>query len=83
MIEEQETAPAYEISVIGLEAAVASLDQNAIRGTADIAAWMRERRMEELEPVIYQIPVTFSLPDNITMEILLYMQITIIETEDL
>ena len=83
LIEEPETAPAYELRVSGLEAAVASLDQNAIRGTADIAAWMRERRMEELEPGTYQIPVTFSLPDNITMESQVYMQITIIETEDL
>lgn len=82
LMEEPENTPTLELRVSGLEAAVSPLDQNAIRGTADIGAWMREQRMEELEPGTYRIPVIFSLPGNVTIESQVYMQITIIGTED-
>lgn len=65
----------YELKLSGLEEALSGVQQEALRGTVDIAAWMAEEEIEELEAGNYQIPVTFSLPEGVAgeNEIILYL----------
>lgn len=65
----------YELKLSGLEAALSGVQQEALRGTVDIAAWMAEEEIEELEAGNYQIPATFSLPEGVAgeNEIILYL----------
>lgn len=66
-VEILEEAQPYELAFMGLEKAVAAVSQEALRGTVDIAEWMREEDIDDPGNHIYQIPVMFSLPDNVEM----------------
>lgn len=72
----------YELKVSGLEAALSLIQQETLRGTVDIAAWMTDQEMEELEEGDYRIPVTFSLPEDVTEENEIILHISISKAEE-
>lgn len=73
---------AYKLKVSGLEEAVTALQQNAIRGTVDVGAWMEEKGLTEVKGKTYMIPVSFSLGDEVVIEEEMQIQITFKELED-
>lgn len=58
----------YILNVSGLAEFIDPLRQSDIRGVVDIAAWMEEQELTELEPGTYTIPITFGLAEEITTE---------------
>ena len=63
-----ETEEPYLLKVSGLEEAVTAIQQNAIRGTVDVAAFMEEKGLTDLKGKTYAIPVSIDLGDEITIE---------------
>ena len=63
-----ETEEPYVLNVSGLAEFIDPLLQNGIRGVVDIAAWMEEQELTELEPGTYTIPITFGLAEEVTAE---------------
>lgn len=63
-----EERDSYRLRISGLEEDISALDQNALEGVADIRAWMEDKRISELPPGTYDIPVRFELPRKITAE---------------
>lgn len=61
-------ADTYDITVSGLERDVSVLRDNTVTGVLDLKKWMEDNGVEELTPGNYTIPVTFNLPENITIE---------------
>ena len=68
--------------VSGLERAVSAIDPGTLRGTVDIAAWMAEEEIEELESRSYRIPVRFSLPESVTAENEIVVTLSFVKSED-
>lgn len=76
-----ETEEPYQLKVSGLETEVTAIQQNAIRGTVDIAAFMEEKGLTELKGKTYAIPVSIDLGDEITIEKELEVRLTFKEAE--
>ncbi len=55
----------YTLKVSGLGEFINPLQQMQIRGTADVAKWMKDQGMTELGPGTYSIPVDFELSEEI------------------
>ncbi len=81
-IEPEETEESYRLVVSGLERAVSAIDPGTLRGTVDIAAWMAEEEIEELESRSYRIPVRFSLPESVTAENEIVVTLSFVKSED-
>lgn len=77
---EEETP--YELRVVGLEGAITAIPQAALRGTADVAAWMQEKGITELKEGTYTIPVDFRLGEDITVEKQVEIKIMIKKLEE-
>lgn len=58
----------YRLRISGLNNAVTAVEQNAVLGTVDIAAWMQEQNMSELREGNYEIPVAFEVPRNVVIQ---------------
>ncbi len=80
---EVETEVKYELTVSGLEAAVAPVQAATVQGTVDVAAWLAEMEMEQPAERIYEIPVIFSLPEGVTTETEMYLKVNFVKTEEL
>lgn len=78
-----ESEEPYELKISGLEAALAEVQQEMLRGTIDIAAWMDEEEMEEPETGIYEIPMSFSLPEDVTVENEIILKLSFSKTEEI
>lgn len=65
----------YELQVNGLEADILPLNAHTMHGTIDVAAWMEEQGIQELQPGIYQMTADFGLAEEI--EIVLPVNVTI------
>lgn len=76
-----ETDSPYQLVISGLEADVSQITEDMLGASIDLAAWMEEEDLEELLPGEYQIPVTFNLPEGITIENTVTMQIIIVSLE--
>lgn len=72
----------YSLMVSGLREYTDPLQQNQIVGTIDIVAWMAENELEELRPGTYEMPVTFGLSEDITIETPVNVIITIKNLEE-
>ncbi len=75
----------YEMKVSGLEAVVKALQENAIRGTIDVEAWMEEEgiaSVRELKDETYSIPVSVSLTEDVLIEEELVVRIRFEEMEE-
>lgn len=77
----EEPEEPYRLILSGLRSAVNAVQVNTLNAGVDLTAWMREQGLERLEPGVYHIPVTFSLPANISAGNTVTIQITISETE--
>lgn len=77
-----EDEESYQLKVSGLEAVVTELQQNAVRGTIDVGAWMEEEGLTEIKGRTYLIPVTFDLGDEIVIEEGIEIRITFREVEE-
>ncbi len=56
-----------ELTVSGLRADVLALPEE-VRGIIDVTAWMTKEEIETLENSRHMLPVTFALPEGITIE---------------
>ena len=64
--EEEERLP-VTLRVFGLRENVNALRAASITGTADVAAWMNQNNVRQLEPGRYEIPVTFNVGNDLTI----------------
>lgn len=71
----------YELKVSGLEAAVTAIQENAVRGTVDVAAYMEENDLADIKGKTYILPVTFELGDEIEIESEVELKITFKEAD--
>lgn len=72
----------YELRVSGLERDISTLRGTVPAGSIDIAAWMEREGLEELGAGNYDIPVTFRMPEGITVENQIILRITLVELEE-
>lgn len=72
----------YELRISGLERVIAQVDENTVRGTADIYEWMQDSGMNELAAGTYTIPVDIALEGDIDVENRIYIQITVLDLEE-
>lgn len=72
----------YELKIFGLEAEVSAVEEETLRGTADIDQWMKDSRLDQLAPGTYRIPVSVELDEEIEVEGQIYVQLTILDLEE-
>ena len=72
----------YRLRVSGLEEVIAALQVGEIIGMVDLTAWMEEEDLEELSVGVHMVPVTFALPEGITIELPVTLPVTITKLED-
>lgn len=77
-----EFSQTYRLRVSGLERVISTLRDTVPVGSVDIAAWMEREGLEELGAGEYDIPVTFQLPEGITVEDPVILRITLAELEE-
>lgn len=67
-----------EITAQGLAADVDTLSESTLRGVVDLATYMEERELEELEAGTYTVPITFSLPESVSLtdEVTVHVRLT-------
>lgn len=82
-VEYAETDMPYQLLISGLEAAVTAVSVDLLGANVDLAAWMEEEGIEELEPGEYQIPVSFNLPEDVTAVSTVTLQIIVDDLEDM
>lgn len=58
----------YEVKISGLEAEISAADPGAITGTVDVRAWMEKEGIRNLTPGTYQIPISFSISNNVKID---------------
>lgn len=73
----EEREEPYRLTLSGLGSAVNAVQAEDLGAGVDLAAWMQAQGLEELDPGVYHIPVTFSLPENVSAENTVTIQITI------
>ena len=76
------TAGPNRLTVSGLSDAVSAIDQAAVTGVVDIAAWMEENEMSQLEAGVYQLPVSFEFPEDINVKDQMFIRLRIEEVEE-
>lgn len=52
------------ITLIGLASEVNSINVNALEANVDIAAWLEDEEIEELESGYYRIPLSINIPED-------------------
>lgn len=69
LMEEEDGEPVvYKLTISGLDAAVSSVQESDVRTEVDIAAWLKENQKETPADGVYEIPVKFVLPADVTVE---------------
>lgn len=77
-----EASQICRLRVSGLERVISTIRDTVLTGSIDVAAWMEREGLEDAEAGSYDIPVTFQLPDGITIEEQLILRITLEESEE-
>ena len=77
-----ESEEPYQLKVFGLEKIISALQAGQIRGTVDFAAWMEEENLDELSVGEYTVPVIFSLPEGVSIELPVTLPVTITKLEE-
>lgn len=80
--EPETSAPAYVLRISGLERIVSTLRGTVPAGTVDIASWMEREGLERLKAGEYDIPVTFQLPEEVTVDSQVVLHITLVDLEE-
>ena len=81
-VPDEGTAGPNRLTVSGLSDAVSAIDQAAVTGVVDIAAWMEENEISQLEAGVYQLPVSFELPEGINVKDQMFIRLRIEEVEE-
>ena len=68
--------------ISGLNADVSEIDPNEVHGTIDMAEWMERSNITELKAGTRDVPVSFQLPEEVSIENLTTIRINIVEVED-
>lgn len=71
----------YALEVMGLAEWIDPLRPAALGGIVDIAAWMTEQEIDELQSGIYEIPVSFNLSKDITVVTPVTARVVILKQE--
>lgn len=71
----------YALEVMGLAKWIDPLRPAALGGKVDIAAWMTEQEIDELQSGIYEIPVSFNLSKDITVVTPVTARVVILKQE--
>lgn len=71
----------YALEVMGLAKLIDPLRPAALGGIVDIAAWMTEQEIDELQSGIYEIPVSFNLSKDITVVTTVTARVVILKQE--
>lgn len=71
----------YALEVMGLAKLIDPLRPAALGGIVDIAAWMTEQEIDELQSGIYEIPVSFNLSKDITVVTPVTARVVILKQE--
>lgn len=77
-----EFSQVHELRISGLERVISTVRDTVPVGSVDVAAWMKREGLEELEAGEYDIPVTFQLPEGVTVEDQVILRITLVELEE-
>lgn len=72
----------YELKIQGLQDAVDAVVLSNVTGLINIGAWMESEGLEKLGQGTYEVPVSFELPEDVSVEDELIAKITIFETEE-
>lgn len=72
----------YGLEVEGLGVHINPLYSEGITGSVDIAKWMTDADMTELESGVYTLPVTFNLSDDVIIKNTVNVQVTILKLEE-
>ena len=72
----------YQLTVYGLQEAVDAVDLAAVTGIIDFSVWMQSEGIEKLVPGAYEVPISFELPETVSVEEELLAEITIFEVEE-
>ncbi len=72
-----EDIEAYTLEVEGLTAVIDPLRQAAVSGVIDVAAWMEEQEITDLEDGVYSMPITFNLTEDVIIKNQVTAQITV------
>lgn len=71
----------YVLEVSGLAEWIDPLRPAALGGRVDVTAWMDAQELDKLENGVYEIPVSFSLSDNIEVKTPVVARIAILKQE--
>lgn len=71
----------YQITLVGLAADLEAVDANEIQAAADVAAYMEDNDMEEMNAGNYTIPLTYNLDENIEVKEDISVELSITEAE--
>lgn len=77
-----ENAEACRVTISGLNAVVSEVQQDTVQATINFGKWMAEEEIEKLIPGIYEVPVEFQFPEDITIEEEVFVKIMIVEVEE-
>lgn len=67
-VEWPEDVENYSLTIFGLWEYINSVQQETVTGYVDVAAYMKEANLEELTEGEHIVPVTFRLPENVTVD---------------
>ncbi|MCI8798874.1 CdaR family protein [Acetatifactor muris] len=68
--------------ISGLDADVSEVDPNTVRGTVNIGEWMERNSIRELTAGTHEVPVSFQLSDQVSIDNVTTVRIYIVEVED-
>ncbi len=76
----EQNMPALQVK--GLDADISSLRESTLKGIVDVAEWMEQEQLTDLDPGIYNIPVQFELSEGQTAVNEVSVQILFAEYEE-
>ena len=76
----EQNMPALQVK--GLDADISSLRESTLKGIVDVAEWMEQQQLTDLDPGIYNIPVQFELSEGQTAVNEVSVQILFAEYEE-
>ncbi len=81
-VSQEQGVSGHKLTIMGLEEAVSAVSQAEVQGVIDVAAWMEEEEISELVPGSYRLPVSFELPEGVTIKEELFIRLKIMEVEE-
>lgn len=73
----------YELQVEGLGTQIAQIQGDGLTGIIDVAAWMEEKDINTVSKGVYEIPVTFALPEDVEITSEVTVKVTFAPATDI